>query len=449
MSVDTKDMDNNLPLPPQIMPKCWNEEDRMNALFSPFRSKLTNPLDWSSKYKFWQNLIYEWLKYTMQCNFSIADLHVVFKRKGCTPLCLITVVEELLRNNEIIPEAEFLKEPCDSWAAWSVDIFVKRPLTWSFSKVKSYIVSEEINKETKYIHLKILKNLGERVFSILEDKKENILVPFSEIVNSCKSKINKNISDNTIMLILIWLRREKKVAFTNNADEHELLIKITVHSSDNITEIEEALYKLIKQENELVKEIQFMEELKIDIINQVKCYLANGLRQVAKTHLRKKMELENNIEKRSRTLENIRGLISRIQDTHTNTAVLLAYKTGSDVLKKLSESGLSESNVRDVMDDLSEALDEQKEVQSILSETFESDDSNIDLEQELEELMKLDESVLPEIPSTTLRSNIDDLKDDFKKLRVGNTVVASNTSSLKTSSQTIKKKKTLTEPECM
>ncbi|CAK9805377.1 Charged multivesicular body protein 7 [Anthophora plagiata] len=439
MSSKIKDADNNLPLPVEKIPKCWNEEERMNALFSPFRSKSANPQDWVSKYRFWQGLIYEWLKYTMKSSFSIADLNTAFKRNGCTPLCLVTVVEELFRNNEIIAETEFLKEPCESWTAWSIDIFVKRPLTWSYSKVKSYVVNNEINKDTRYIHLQIVREFGNTIFSILEEKKENILVPFSELVKNCKSQIDTNMSDNTVMLVLLWLRREKKVVFRKSEDENELLIKIAVQSSDSVTEIEEGIYKLMKQENELVKEIELMEVEKINIINETKSYLTKGLRQVAKTHLRKKMQLEKAIEKRAHTLENIQSLISSIQNTHMNTAVLSAYKTGSDVLKKLNESGLSESNVRDVIDELSVVLEEQQEVQSLLSESFKSDDLNIDLEQELAELAKLD------VPNTELSSNIDELHNNLKNLHIGGTsAVSSNTSE---SQKSIHKKKGLVKPQ--
>ncbi|XP_076299426.1 uncharacterized protein LOC143218237 [Lasioglossum baleicum] len=93
---------------------------------------------------------------------------------------------------------------------------------------------------------------------------------------------------------------------------------------------------------------------------------SRSLRQVAKTRLRKKLELENTIQKRAQTLENIRTLISTIEEIHTNTAVLSAYKTGSDVLKKLNGSGLSESKARDIMDDLAEALEEQKTERSTM-----------------------------------------------------------------------------------
>ena len=94
-----------------------------------------------------------------------------------------------------------MKEPCESWTAWSIDIFIKKPLVWSFSKVKSYVGNNEINRETKYIHLQIVKEFGNVLLSILERKREHILVSFSELAKSCKSEIDKNISDNNIMLI--------------------------------------------------------------------------------------------------------------------------------------------------------------------------------------------------------------------------------------------------------
>ncbi|XP_076299414.1 charged multivesicular body protein 7 isoform X2 [Lasioglossum baleicum] len=351
-------------------------------------------------------------------------------------------------NNEITPEADFLKAPCESWTAWSIDIFVKRPLVWSFSKVKSYVTSNEINKETVYIHRQVLKNFGEIVLSVLENKKENVLVSFSEIVKDCKSEINENISDNTIMLVLIWLRHEKKVSFTNNTDKHELLVKISVHSSDNVTEVEQGLYKLLQQENELLKEILQLEEAKLDVINEAKSYLARGLRQVAKTRLRKKLELEKTIQKRAQTLENIRTLISTIEETHTNTAVLSAYKTGSDVLKKLNESGLSESKARDIMDDLAEALEEQNEVQCILSDTFKDNESNADLEQELEELMKLKDPILPSVPNSPLNTSVEELEDSFKKLHFESPAVSKKSwLESKSESESIKKKQVLAEPE--
>ncbi|CAL1676037.1 unnamed protein product [Lasius platythorax] len=227
-----KNTSGNLLLPAEKLPECWNQEERMSALFSSFCSKSANPQDWTSQYKFWHNLIYEWLKYTMRCSFSIIDLNEAFKRRDCTLLCLVTVIEELLRNNEIIQETDFLQEPCETWTAWSIDIFIKKPINWSFSKVKNYIVGQNTNNtEVRYIHLRIVRELGDIILSIADIKKDNVLFPISEIVEYCKSKTKKQISENTVRLVLEWLRHRKKVAFRKNFNSSsELLVKITTES---------------------------------------------------------------------------------------------------------------------------------------------------------------------------------------------------------------------------
>lgn len=414
-----KNTSGNFLLPADKLPECWNQEERMSALFSPFRSKSANPQDWISKYKFWHNLIYEWLEYTMQCSFTIVDLNEVFKRRGCAPLCLVTVIEELVRNNEIIQETDFFQEPCETWTAWSIDIFIKKPISWSFSKVKNYIVGQNVNNtEVRYIHLRIVRELGDIILSIADIKKDNVLFPISEIVEYCKSKTKKQISENTVRLALEWLRRRKKVTFRKNFNSNnELLVKISTQTVNEITEVEEGIYKLMKQENQLIREIELMEQEKINIINEAKSYLAKELRQMAKTRLRRKMELEKKIEKRAQALSNLRTLINNIEDAHSNSAVLSAYKTGSDVLKKIGQNGLAEYDVRDVMDDINEILEEKKEIDSVLSETLNLTDSDAELEQELAELVNEDNV---EVSNTVFESNpeIKKLEQRLKDLRM-------------------------------
>lgn len=98
--------------------------------------------------------------------------------------------------------------------------------------------------------------------------------------------------------------------------------------------------------------------------------------------------------------------------------MLSAYKTGSHVLKKLNESGLSESNVKNIMDDLAEAIEDQKDVQVMLSESLINDDSNADLEEELAELMKFDENIFPPVPNAELSFNVDELQKELQNLNV-------------------------------
>lgn len=182
-----------------------------------------------------------------------------------------------------------------------------------------------------------------------------MLFPISEIVEYCKSNTKKQISENAVKLTLEWLKQRKKVVFKKSSNlNSELLVKICVQTANEITEVEEGMYKLTKQENELIKDIELLEHEKLNIVNEAKLYLGKELRQMAKAQLRRKMELEKTIEKRAQALANLRVLINNIKDAHSNSAVLSAYKTGSDVLKKIGQNGLTEFGVRDVMDDVNE-----------------------------------------------------------------------------------------------
>ncbi|KAL2725298.1 charged multivesicular body protein 7 [Vespula squamosa] len=438
----------NSPLPPEKMPDCWNQDNRMNALFSPFRSKSANQQDWISKYKFWNDLIYKWLRHTEQCSFSIFDLNEIFKRKGCSPLCLTTVTEEMLRNREIISEEEFLKEPSDSWTIWSLDVFIKKPLTWSYYKMKDYVVGQNINITTRYVHLKTVKEIAELILSAIVNENENILISTTEILEKCrKEESHFNVSENTLKLALIWLKHHKKAVMKKSSINDELLVKFSTQTIHEISELEETLYKLLNQENKFEKEIELLEKEKIIIMDKVKTCLAKGLKQVAKTHLRKKNEIEKTIEKRAQILGNLRALILSIQDTHSSSGMIDAFKLGSNILSQFEEKGLTEYKVRDVIDDVNEALENYKDVQSTLSEILPSADfeSDSDLEKELSELMNADD--LHE--STTNMNNKEELDDIEQQLRnLGVTGLPSPQKSLKTSTP-IQKKKVLIQAENM
>lgn len=267
-------------------------------------------------------------------------------------ICLL----QYSRRNEIIQEIDFLQEPCETWTAWSFDTFLRRPISWSFCKIRNHMMGQKpIDTETRYIHVAVIEELGDIVLSIVEIKKDNVLYSIPEIMEHCKNKTKKQMSENTLRLVLEWLRRKKKIALKKSSDSNcELLVKISTQISTEVTEVEEGLYKLMKQENNLMKEIELMEQEKLKILKETKTCIAKGLRQVAKTCLKRKIELEKTIERRSQALANLRTLIANIQDAHSNSALLSAYKTGSEILKKIERDGLTQNDVIDVMDNINE-----------------------------------------------------------------------------------------------
>lgn len=224
--------------------------------------------------------------------------------------------------------------------------------------MKNYVVGQSTNGlEMRYIHLRIVRELSDVILSLAEVKtSNNALYPISEIVEYCNRKTKHQISENSVRLALEWLRQRRKAVLKRSSEDssNELLVKLSTQTVNEVTQVEEGMYKLTKQENKLIKEIELLEKEKLSVIKEVKLYLTKEMRQVAKTHLRRKVELEKTIEKRAQALANLRALISNIEDAHSNSAVFSAYKTGSNMLKEMGKDGLMEDDVRDVMDEINE-----------------------------------------------------------------------------------------------
>ncbi|XP_014236757.1 charged multivesicular body protein 7 [Trichogramma pretiosum] len=377
------------PIPEELLPDCWSKEERMKSLFAPFRNRSANPEDWNSKYKFWNQFINDWAAYHYRCSFSLADLNINFKRNGCTALCLPTVLMELYNNGEVVPESEFLREPSKTWTGWTVDLFVKKPISWSFSKLKSYVAEPTIELDTKYIHLPTVKSLANVILSSLDSKQENILLTLSEITQKCKEKTGSDrITESNVRLALIWLRNTKKAAFREcKEDSHNLLVKISSKGAEEVSEVDEGTYKLTQQEMLLIKNIEQLETERNEAITKAKSAVASGLKQVAKSFLRKKHELDKCIERRSAALLNVQKLLSRIHDAHYDSDTLEAYKAGYSVLKKFEDVGLTEQEAANTMDDMAEILDELKEVQTVMAQPVALNESDAELEQELADIM--------------------------------------------------------------
>ena len=252
-----------------------------------------------------------------------------------------------------------MKESSSTWSGWTVDTFVKRPITWSFSKLKSYVYEPIIEPEAKYVHLATVKELANLILSTLDDKKENVLLSLPELTKTCIEKSgNDRITEANIKLALIWLRHEKKAAFRNGQgnDKDISLVKISPKGAMEVTEVDEGIHKLHLQESMLIKNIEQLETERNEVISKAKSSLASGLKQVAKSFLRKKHDLDKCIERRSAALQNVQRLLSRIQEARYDTDTLAAYKAGCNALKKFEDVGLNEANVTDTMDDMAEVM---------------------------------------------------------------------------------------------
>lgn len=161
------DQTNRNAMESDFYPLCWQDDERMENLFAPFRDKSVNPVNYETKMKFWKNLIQEFCKLQGNSTVSLGQLRMAFQRKGKRPYCLETVLDELMLEGLAKTKSQFMEAPLLTWSGWVVHKLVKAPLRWSFDKVKERVVSVTANgncdENTEYVLMEVAK-VGIRFF---------------------------------------------------------------------------------------------------------------------------------------------------------------------------------------------------------------------------------------------------------------------------------------------
>jgi len=343
----------------------------MNALFSPFRKKEQNPTDWESKIKFWRSAIDSWCYENNKCVLNASVIESAFTRNGLKPQCIPTVIDNLLRDGRIQPKDYFLSlHSQQTWAGWLMNSLVKKPMIWSFSKLKDALLQPQV-KEEEYIYLSYLKERGTLLFKLL--KRESVLVMSKERVGEILTENDMEIPLETVSLILHWLQIENKVCVMT-LSEDKYLVKVADDSGQTptISDKDIAFYSLLQNKICLEKNIDDLEKEKLQTLTNAKEYLKKEMRQSAKNCLRKRMLLEKCIDQRSSTLSNLESLIFRIHNAESDAQVFNSYKMAVDILKTtFKNENLDEDSAMNALLDVQEVLDVHDDIQAALSQPLE------------------------------------------------------------------------------
>ncbi|KAH8378972.1 hypothetical protein KR009_002336 [Drosophila setifemur] len=378
-------------------PECWKDNAVMLQKFSMFRSRNWDTQEYDEKMIFWRELIANYLKFFGRPVFSLRDLQLQLMRGDRLPACLDTVVLELQREKQIRSYSEFEQDPANSWRGWLVNSLVKRPLTWSWYKLKHSIVAEDLEASTlvEWIHLDVLNSTCDLIQKNVLPDSAGKLMHFEAFKNLCKSQQIRIHSDKDLCVCLLALNVRQVVGLEFKIEKgirQIHLVKIPKKQGDdlNISKEDHAVHNLQNTQAQLLKQLEDLEEdIKLND-NKARQYMVENKRQIAKTYLRKRHLLEKNHERRSIALHNIESLLCSVDEAQNNGFVLDAYKIGSNTLKKvLSESGLKYDNVDEVLADVRDTLDQHREVQDVMANSVQVEDVTQEedqLEKELREL---------------------------------------------------------------
>nr|XP_016924643.1 charged multivesicular body protein 7 [Drosophila suzukii] len=377
-------------------PESWKDNARMQVQFAMFRPRHLGTEDYDGKMKFWKDLIAKYLKFSGRPIFSLRDLQLQFMRGDQLPACLDTVISDMQQTKQIRSRSEFEQDPANSWSGWLVNSLVKRPLSWSWSKIKQSVVGEDLEASSllEWIHLDVLNSTCDLITEKVLSENSGKLLHFEAFKSLCKAQQVRIHSDKDYCVCLLALNVRQIVGLEFKVEKGQRqihLIKIPKNDGDdlNISQEDHAVHNLQNTQAQLLKQLEELEE---DIkVNDEKArqYLKENKRQLAKTYLRKRHLLEKNHERRSLALHNIESLLCSVDEAQNSGVVLDAYKIGSNTLKKvLSDSGLKYDNVDEVLADVRDTLDQHREVQDVLSTSVVEGASQEEdqLERELREL---------------------------------------------------------------
>ncbi|XP_066150974.1 charged multivesicular body protein 7 [Euwallacea fornicatus] len=404
------------------LPDALKDESRLNVLFAPLRNKSVNSKDWQDKISTWKSIIKIYCEANNKFSFTLSSLNETFIRHGRSPPCLTEVLNDMIKNKEVEVVEVFLKKTAHTWSGWLTDIVIKKPLNWSYNAMKKTLFS---STNGNYIHLELVKKKSTELLSTIPDNYKNKVLSFKELLAILSN--DKNVpSVENLKLLLHYLENQQKIAmkilanYNVNNEQDTLLLKIGDSLTVTpITDVDVGIHTLEQNEKVISKHVENLEDQIDACIEEAKMNLKKKHKQMAKSCLVKKHQLEKQLEKKASALHNIQNCLQQLEGTHTNAHVWEAYKNALDAFNTTYKTtGISEEAVDDTMLKLGEALEIHEDIQSALGQSPTVEEDTTALEQELEDLMKSDYLDQDQPPPDDNSGRTDDLEKSFAKLSI-------------------------------
>ncbi|XP_050072612.1 charged multivesicular body protein 7 [Anopheles maculipalpis] len=410
-----------------FFPECWSDDRRMGVLLAEFRPRRLNAESYDMKIKFWKDLIVSYCIASGTSTVSILMLKEKFRRNGTVPYCLHTVFADMQTKGELSKERKFQVQRhvgTFGFNLWTATTLIQAPLSWGYEAVLGSVIgSANIDENENFIvtavaelHAKTIEN------AIIEREMQNKLLKYEDLITLVQetSTIKPHGVETAVTLLENTGRLTKQTIISGETST--ILIKFAGVNAvaQPITSIEKSIYDLEQSAKRLMKDINIIENSISQTMDEVREFIKNGRKQMAKTYLKKKHTLEKHMQGKINALENLQSLLLKIYNCQSDKNVIEAYKLGTSALKNAYEAaGITIDQLDETMDEMRHVLGQHNEILSMIGTVSESDVDELELEQELGDLIdiklvesKIDKKDFPTIrPTSTIDNNINNVPD--------------------------------------
>ncbi|XP_035909242.1 charged multivesicular body protein 7 [Anopheles stephensi] len=410
-----------------FLPACWSDDRRMGILLAEFRPRQLNAESYDMKMKFWKDLIFS---YCTECGSSIVSIVMLkekFRRNGTVPYCLHTVIEDMLAKGELCKESQYKVQRhagTFGFNLWTASKLIQAPLSWGYEAViGSVIGSTNINENENFIVTAVAEQHAKAIENAINERGlQNKLLQYDDLITLLAETSNITRQGVEPAMILLENRGRLTKQIMASGESSTVLIKFAGANlaAQPITSIEKSIYDLEQSEKRLMKDINTIERNISQTMDEVREYIKNGRKQMAKTYLKKKHTLEKHMQGKISALENLQILLLKIHNSQSDKNVIEAYKLGTSALKSAYESaGITIDQLDETMDEMKHVLGQHNEMLSMISTVAEDDVDELELERELGDLIdiklaesKIDKKDYPAIPATsTVENNVNNVPD--------------------------------------
>ncbi|GIY01136.1 charged multivesicular body protein 7 [Caerostris extrusa] len=390
-------------------PIDWNDDVRMNFLFSPFRERSVNPEGYDAKVNFWITTIQDLCIKSQSPVIILSSLCSAFERKNRQPVCLDVALENMHRQGLITKMSEYDNiEQEKGWLGWGFNILIQKPVSWGFSSVQNLLISNRTDE--KFVLIPVVKDLASKVMNRYYELVDTKWTDNAVFLEHLKQECRDICSESNFQLAVIQLQREKKACVFEEYGEK--VIKFRKLEEKKI----EPLSEVDKARDTMSDDMETLETNILSCEEEAKCFLRKGLKSKAMLSLKKKKRLELLFNKKSVALDNIENLLSQLKNSGTEKMILEAYRYGVQAMKKTTTGELDLDNIDEIMSDVKGTLDDYSEVQNTLARSVTADESLDEFEEELEELIAENNSPIKERHPTP-KANDEELLKRLEALR--------------------------------
>ncbi|KAI0273300.1 Snf7-domain-containing protein [Gloeopeniophorella convolvens] len=360
-------------------------KSRLQSLYSDIsRQKHSNPTTYNSNIAWWRSTLEDIVSHGWQLNVPDAlVLHAEHSLQDCLryegvgkPLCLGTVITELITSRSAIPLQQFMNASQSiydpGWLPYRIAAFViGKPLWWSLQQLNLVGTDDESDSERwkrvkgDYVLVGIVERAAEALLAVQRSRDLGLaerLYSFDSFRATFASAVlpGATLSDRDIRTLIRYLERDKRVVTTEKE-----VVKFVEPGADasEVTAVDRGILEL----KTAVINISVQIDSITAKIDDCKAKAAAALRQqhksLALSYLRSRKQLEDVLTQRLGSLEVLRSTLLRVEGAAENIQIVRTYETSAATLRALlADPSLQRDKLERTLDALADANADAREV---------------------------------------------------------------------------------------